>query len=275
MKVSAKNKKRKTPNQRLHEALIFIDTNVLLDFYRMHTKGESVNWLQKIDDNHHKIITTCQVEMEFKKNRQKVLSESISKFKIPDFQTLNVPIFMADETVSKTVEEKKFALKNCVTKLKKKMENWLKDPEKNDEIYKSLQRLFKSKSEYRLNRDHKERRLLKHKARTRSILGYPPKKKDDSTIGDALNWEWIIYCAKNSTKDIILVTRDSDYFQRIDSTITINTWLAHEFKDRVSQQRKIYLYDNLSEAFKKVGIKVSSEEEDSENQLSMNDSHPS
>jgi hypothetical protein len=49
--------------------LIFIDTNILLDFYRVRGREGDLSILDHIDENHDLIITTSQVEMEFKKNR--------------------------------------------------------------------------------------------------------------------------------------------------------------------------------------------------------------
>jgi hypothetical protein len=229
----------------------------------MAIRGESVNWLQKIDDNHDRIITTCQVEMEFKKNRQNVMKESIEKFKSPNYESLKLPAFIGEQKVAK-IDKAKKDLNLAVNKTKKVMSKWLDKPETHDTIYQSLQRLFQSNSSYRLDRDHSQRRLIKHKARTRFALGYPPKKKDDLTIGDSLNWEWIIECSATSGQDIILVTRDSDYFARIGNNIVLNTWLNQEFKDRVSQQRKIHVFERLSAAFKFAKIDVSAQEEKSE-----------
>ena len=61
---------RRSEKDRFNEALIFIDTNIFLDFYRMRVRGENVDWLKKIDDNIERMISTDQVEMEFKKHRQ-------------------------------------------------------------------------------------------------------------------------------------------------------------------------------------------------------------
>ncbi len=47
-------------------ALVFIDTNILLDFYRYSRGGTILPVLDHIDKNHGKIITTMQVEKELK-----------------------------------------------------------------------------------------------------------------------------------------------------------------------------------------------------------------
>ena len=61
------------------DALIFIDTNIFLDFYRIRSSDISVSYLDLINSNHDKIITGTQIEMEYKKNRQNVILESINK----------------------------------------------------------------------------------------------------------------------------------------------------------------------------------------------------
>ena len=49
--------------------LIFIDTNIFLDFYRQRGPQDSLSILAHIDEHHESIITSSQVEMEFKTNR--------------------------------------------------------------------------------------------------------------------------------------------------------------------------------------------------------------
>ena len=99
------------------------------------------------------------------------------------------------------------------------------------------------------------------------MLGYPPRKKNDSSIGDAINWEWLIQCAKDSGKDIILVTRDSDYGEIYNNESFLNDWLLQEFKERVSMKRKIFITTRLAEAFKKVSLVVTEEMEKEEERI--------
>lgn len=49
------------------DALIFIDTNILLDFYRIRKSNVSMKYLEEIENHLDLIITSSQVEMEFKK----------------------------------------------------------------------------------------------------------------------------------------------------------------------------------------------------------------
>lgn len=86
-------------------------------------------------------------------------------------------------------------------------------------------------------------------------------------MGDAINWEWIVFCAKTYGKDIIIVTRDMDYGIQHEGKFFLNDWLSQEFKERVSRKRKVVLTDKLSEAFELVRIKINKKVEEEEAQL--------
>jgi hypothetical protein len=118
-----------------------------------------------------------------------------------------------------------------------------------------------------LNRENPERYAIRRLALKRFGLGYPPRKKEDHSIGDAINWEWIIQCAAKCDKDIIIVTRDSDYGVNYDDKSFLNDWLQVEFKERISQKRKIVLTDKLSRALKLVEVSVTQEMIDEEQQV--------
>jgi len=64
------------------ESLIFVDTNIWLDFYRSKTEA-GLTLLKHLDAVRNKTIITYQVEMEFKKHRQAVILESIRELKPP------------------------------------------------------------------------------------------------------------------------------------------------------------------------------------------------
>ena len=61
---------------------MFIDTNILLDFYRLRTES-GLKLLTPLDGLHDRLITTYQVEMEFKKNRHAAIHESLKNLKSP------------------------------------------------------------------------------------------------------------------------------------------------------------------------------------------------
>lgn len=96
------------------------------------------------------------------------------------------------------------------------------------------------------------------------MLGYPPRKPSDNIMVDAINWEWIIYCAQNCPDDIIIISRDTDYGEHHKGKSFLNDWLYKEFKERVSHRRSIILTRRLAEGFKLAGISVSREAEQAE-----------
>jgi len=127
--------------------------------------------------------------------------------------------------------------------------------------------LFKSNSPYNLNRESKKRFTIRRLARKRFCLGYPPRKSNDTSIGDSINREWIVQCAIDSGKDIIIFTRDNDYGVTHEDQSYPNDWLKQEFQQRVSQRRKILLTQKLSAGLKIVDVTVTEEMEKAEQQL--------
>lgn len=60
-------------------------------------------------------------------------------------------------------------------------------------------------------------------------------------------------------KNIIIVTRDSDYGETFKKESFLNDWLDQEFKQRVSRKRKIKLTDTLYSAFEMLSVNVTPE----------------
>jgi hypothetical protein len=226
-----------------------------------------MKYLEEIEKHKELIIMTSQVEMEFKKNRQSAILESIGEVKKFNIPGLSVPTILSDTKAVELINNSKKDIINQQKKLKEKIEEILKNPVQ-DAVYKCLDKVFKHKSEINLDRDSKIRFTIRNLAKKRFILGYPPRKREDNSIGDAINWEWIIKCAQITGKNIILVTRDTD-FGAIDETDSyLNDWLKQEFKQRVGTRRKFVLTDKLSKAFQLLQIPVSKEMIEEEQKVS-------
>ena len=249
--------------KKLSEALLFIDTNILLDFYRVEGRGSGLELLDLIDKHNSSIITTSQVEMEFKKNRQSVILKSMDGSKLPDIKSINTPAFLVESKQNNAVEKKHREIKLLHVKILNRIEVILKDPIRKDPVYKTLQRLFKVRTPFNLNRDDDTRFEIRELANKRYMLGYPPRKSGDTSIGDAINWEWIIRVAKEHKKNVVIVTRDSDYGHREH----INDWLRQEFKQRVSNKKDVYLTNKLSKAFQMISVPVSDKVVTAEDEL--------
>lgn len=249
------------------DALIFIDTNIFLDFYRIRKSDISTKYLEQIEACKDRLIIGSQVEMEYKKNRQEVIVESLNQFSKPDWAKLSPPALLANFQASKSIDKKKKEIEEQTKKVSDKIQKILSDPIHNDPVYQVLNRVFKSETPYNLTRENEERFKIRNLARKRFVLGYPPRKKGETSIGDAINWEWLIQCALNSGKDIVLVTRDKDYGEIYKEQSFLNDWLKQEFSQRVSQKRKVHLTNKLSQGLKAVHAAVTKEMEEAENEL--------
>lgn len=246
------------------DALLFIDTNILLDFYRERKSDVSMRFLEQMEARKDRLILGSQVEMEYKKNRQIVILESLGKFGTPDWGKLTTPALVSEIQAAEMIKKSQKEITKQQKLISDKIQKILEIPGTHDEVYKVLQRIFKNSSPYNLNRESRLRFGIRRLARKRFCLGYPPRKKNDNSIGDAVNWEWIIQCAINSGKDIVIVSRDGDYGASYKDKWYINDWLLQEFKQRVSQKRKILLTGKLSEALKIVHATVTAEMEAAE-----------
>jgi hypothetical protein len=237
--------------------LIFIDTNILLDFYRIPGRESDLSILKLVDANRQSFITTSQVEMEFQKNRPTVILETYRIFKDPDAGSGQLPAFLSNSKQSKALARTKAEAARLQKAMKSRIGKVFNAPAVNDLVYQTARRLFRSTSPYNLNRASKQRFGIRRLAFKRWLLGYPPRKNSDTSIGDAINWEWIIDVANASGQDIVIASRDSDYGARFGDSLYLNDWLRHEFKERVSRRRRIHLVERLSDALKLASIKVS------------------
>ncbi len=249
------------------DTLLFVDTNVLLDFYRIRKTDISLKYLEQLEACQDRLILGSQVEMEYKKNRQRAIVESLTNFATPDWSKLTGPALVADLQAMKMIEKKKKEIGTQKNKVNEKIQNILSDPIRHDPVYQCLQRIFKHDSDFNLSRTKKERFAIRNLARRRFILGYPPRKQGDTSIGDAVNWEWIVKCSIDSGKHIVIVTRDTDYGAIYDGKSYLNDWLKQEFSERVSKKRKIILTDKLSHGLKIVHAAVTKEMEAEEERL--------
>lgn len=249
------------------DALLFVDTNILLDFYRIRKTDISLKYLKQLEECKDRLIVGAQLEMEYKKNRQKVIIESLNQFSTPDWNKLSTPAIVATHQAANMIEKKRKEIATQYKKLNEKIQKILSNPSLNDSVFQTLQRIFKNNSEYNLDRESKQRFTIRNLAKKRFLLGYPPRKEKDTSIGDAVNWEWIIACAIKSKKDIVIVTRDTDFGAIHKGESFLNDWLKQEFNARVSQKRKIFLTSKLSEGLKIVHATVTKEMEDEENRL--------
>jgi hypothetical protein len=243
-------------------SLLFLDTNILLDFYRVR-RDAGISLLKHIDGLHESAIVSCQVEMEFKKNRQKVIHDSLVALKGPE-ASITPPAFLSEAKTVELMQKRLAETKARIGKLRTRLKRILENPATHDPVYRVAQRLFSNSSPYNLRAGTDDYNSVTKRAWDRFSKGYPPRKRDDTSMGDSINWEWIVDCANRSGRDVLIVSRDSDYGLIHDGSSYINDWLLQEFKNRLSQQRKIRVVDRLSTALKSLAVKVTPEEAEEE-----------
>ncbi len=253
---------KKGDSRKPTQVYAFIDTNIFLDFYRANNEA-TLKMLERLTPVKHRVICTYQVEMEFLKNRQRVLLDTIKEVKSPSAPTL--PAMFADAITSASLRELTKQVKQKTDLLKQRMVKLLKNPRVNDVVYQVLEDVFRSPSPHVLTRDMPERHQIKRLAFRRFILGYPPRKKEDTSTGDAINWEWIIHCAKTCPGKFIIVSRDSDFGAAVNDEYFLNDALKQEFRERVGQ-KSIRYTQRLSDALKELQVHVPANEVEAESE---------
>jgi predicted nucleic acid-binding protein len=245
VKAQRKRKPRQT--------YVFIDTNIFLDFYRDSNEA-TLSLLERLKPVRDYIISTYQVEMEFLKNRQRVLVASLQKLK-PQPQVVVPAIFAASGTSASLKQLNKTAGRKAEL-IRKRIVNLLKAPSQNDVVYQTLTEVCQSTAGHVLTRDMPIRKQIKRLACRRFMLGYPPRKQTDTSIGDALNWEWLIHCGKSLQGKILIVSRDGDYGTSVQADHFLNDHLLREYRDRVGPKKSIALTSRLSDALKQLQVAV-------------------
>lgn len=254
---------KRTRRRQRAKWLIFVDTNILLDFYRL-PGASATRTLAQLEKHRGSLILTDQVWMEFLKNRQKVITQTIREFVKP--VNSKTPSFLNDAQAAKTFTSHQKKAQAQYERVIAQIEKALRDPARHDKVFKSLARIFSHESSLNLKRPSKRRYAIRHLARKRFGLGYPPRKDDTLKMGDAINWEWMIECASESPgrENIVIVSRDGDFGTFYGKEAILNDWLRLEFKERVSRKRKIELRNTLSAALKLLDVNVSESDAEEE-----------
>jgi len=255
MPMKTTKKKRKSI-----QSYAFIDTNIFLDFYR-HNNEATLTLLEKLGTVQERVISTYQVEMEFLKNRQTTFLKAIREVSVEIKGA--VPAVVTDTQTMEVLKNLRKDGKKRIKSLNNKVENVLKNPNANDRVYRVLEGIFASENSHVLTRDMPERKRIKKQASRRFRLGYPPRKDNDTSCGDALNREWIIECSKILRGRIYIVSRDGDYGCEHNEKFYLNDQLKKEFRDRVGNKSVVFT-KSLSEALRGLKVQVTKKEEDAE-----------
>lgn len=244
--------------------LIFVDANIFLDFYRGQT-GTALALLRRLKTVRRQLVTSFVVQMEFEKNRQKLVRDALRA--IVKTAPASIPAFLSERRTSTSLVAALQEANKRTDSFRELVKHVLVSPGTHDAVYRTVGLLFGRRSDLNLRGDDQRCAEIQTRALNRFMLGYPPRKKTDTSIGDAVNWEWIIASAKRHHSNVTLVSRDSDFGVNVDGDSFLNDWLSREFRSRVSSHASIRLVTRLSDALKRLSVHVTDRESQEEDEI--------
>lgn len=241
-----------------NEWIVFVDTQIWFDLYRQQG-GSAINLLDELTKYSSNLILTNQVRVEFLKNRQRVIIEAAKGIPRPRRESIP-PVFQDIEHAEAMLTSLGNA-SSAYEGLKKNIVAMLSDPVGSDPVLQAFESLFAKSSSSNLRDAGDMRSEIHNRARLRFEAGRPPRKKDDTSIGDAINWEWVLHCAdqRGGSVSVMIVSRDGDYGARYEKNIYMNDYLASELRSRVDRRGIIKISDKLSDALKILGVHLGPE----------------
>lgn len=258
-------------------AILTVDTNVLLDLYRYHTKTrESI--LTALESFSERVWLSHQAATEFFRNRKKVISSSETTFReaakgldgldkklVGDISQLKshrlIPTPILDDLSS--------AISAAVVKARENLDAVTKEHPKylsEDPVLERLLKLFEGRVGTAPSQERYAELLAEGRKRHEAKIppGYLDKKKEgDRRLGDYLLWAQTIDHGKTAAAPVILVTSESDEdWWQIESGKTLGPRqeMVEEFWRATGQP--VFLYQTqhfLSLAEELAGRKVSEE----------------
>ena len=243
--------------------LLFIDTNILLDFYRAPQSDLSLEVFNELLAHPDTLIISEQVEIEFNNNRKQVIEEYIKHIPVKIENIALAPVLLSNTEEAIKIKTEVENLTKDFKELKKTLRSILDSPDEKDKAYQKIIPFFNIDTD--LNYKNAEAKLQDEiflKAIKRFHRGMPPRKKDDLSIGDALNWEWCLHCCSEKDKaNLIILSRDEDFAEspkRPDNPIL--KVLEDEFKSQVGDGFDVKLERSLTKALSDIQISLTAEQ---------------
>ncbi|WP_157201672.1 PIN domain-containing protein [Massilia sp. Root418] len=212
--------------------LIYIDTNVYLDFYQ--AAHDSIAVFDELHEVRENLVITEQTGQEFARNRNSRLAQLAGNImKSNSMNPYTVSVVRETPEYKEWLAAKKVA-ESAVKKLAARIETWILD-EDQDPVTKGIKKLIGEMNYYVTNAEVIE------KAKLRKILGNPPTSPDKYTIGDELIWETLL---EQCDKDLIIVSRDKTFLENYGM-------LRAEYDSKI--RKLVGVTDSLSNALKIIG----------------------
>lgn len=213
---------------------VFIDTNILLNFYHFTKDDLSVlnNVFASYEQGAVEVYLTDQVCNEFKRNRERKVKDALDRFNSLK-ANVQLPAFMKDYEEYHEIQNLSRSLQKELKSINKKAKKDIKD--QNLEADKLINRIFKNSKILDTSSD------IYQQALQRINIGNPPGKK--GSIGDAINWLILIESVPQE-EELHLISEDDDFYSLLDETI-INPFLEQEWQK--TKQSSVRAYRTLSE----------------------------
>lgn len=250
------------------EATITVDTNVLLDLYRVH-KDTRESILSCLESFKGKLWLSNQAAIEFFNNRNKVISEARKDFGkgkniIEDLHT-HIQGFLDGKINGNRAISKDFIHglnKSLSDSCKEITKKYLEDLDNIDFSYSEDPVLLKIielfNNNLGLGFDSDDLEKMKKEAQRRIENKIPPgfedaKTKDDAS-GDYFIWEQVLRYAEKEEKSVILITseRKSDWWEIYNGESSgLHPFLKREAYQRTKQKILVYHTTNFLDQYKK------------------------
>ncbi len=217
---------------------VFIDTNILLNFY--HFSKDELDALNNVFASHAhgaaKVHLTQQVCDEFRRNRENKIKDALKRFKEVKFSA-QLPSFMKGYEEYEGIRRLSSELQVLVKAITEKVDadivakRLLADKLISDIFSRSV--ILETSAE------------VFSAANMRMAIGNPPGK--NASIGDAINWTTLLNTVPNQ-EPLHIISEDGDFYS------TLNEDAVHPFLEEEWKRRKdstLYVYRTLS-AFMKI-----------------------
>lgn len=227
--------------------MIFIDANIYLEFYNSN-RPEFKKLLKSLVELKKEILVTTQIVDEVHRNKLTVFNTSVSNtLSNVSYKAVVLPSHLdaVDSTLIKSWNEQRKDIERQadlnIANLKAMYSDLFKAiSNSSDSISEELDKIFKYAKHYTDD--------LYALAIVRKQLGNPPGKPKDS-MGDQLSWETLLSGINSSTKEIIIITRDTDYYTLYNDNCFLNAQLSKELTGK-NADLSIKCFNKLSDALK-------------------------
>jgi PIN domain-containing protein len=234
--MNEKTNKRSTASTKDHQATnmhVFIDTNILLNFF--HFSKDELDALNNVFASHEhgaaKVHLTQQVCDEFRRNREAKIKDALKRFEAGGYAP-PLPSFMKGYDEYEKIKQLSNQLQKFTKELKTKVDKDI--TERCLLADRLIQEIF-SRSEV-----HQTTPNIFTLSSMRVKIGNPPGK--NRSIGDAINWTILLDSVPKGS-DLHVISEDGDFYSILNEN-AVHPFLEEEWK-RIKNS-SLFVYRTLS-----------------------------